>query len=157
VHPTSGGFAKMADGWYPAVVAALGTTPSPTAAPLRGVGSNRCLDVPRASTANGTQVTIWDCNGRPNQAWTLTAAKQLQVYGTKCLDGATGGDSPGDRVQILDCTGATNQQWNVASNGTVTSVKSGLCLDVAGAGTANGTVVNLWTCNGGSNQRWTRG
>ncbi|WP_319018749.1 RICIN domain-containing protein [Microbispora sitophila] len=39
---------------------------------LRGVPSNRCLDVPGSSQANGTQVTIYDCNGGANQQWKTT-------------------------------------------------------------------------------------
>jgi hypothetical protein len=37
-----------------------------------GVGSGRCLDVPAASTATGVQLQIYDCNGTPAQAFTLT-------------------------------------------------------------------------------------
>ena len=121
---------------------------------VRGVGSNRCLDVPGGATANGTQVKIWDCNGGGNQSWTLTSGRQLQVYGNKCLDVVGGATAAGSRVQIWDCGGGTNQQWNLNANGTATSAQSGLCLDVTGAATANGTPVELWTCNGGSNQQW---
>jgi len=123
---------------------------------LRGVASNRCLDVPNRSTTDGTQVAIWDCNGGTNQSWTLTSSKQLTVYGTKCLQVAGQSTTAGAAVQIATCTGATNQQWNINSNGTITGVQSGLCLDVTGAATANGTKVEVWTCNGGSNQSWAR-
>ncbi|MFC4588387.1 ricin-type beta-trefoil lectin domain protein [Sphaerisporangium corydalis] len=124
---------------------------------VRGAGSNRCLDVPNSTTANGTQVEIWDCNGGANQQWTLTSAGQLQVYGGKCLDAAGSGTAPGTKVQIWDCTGGANQRWTLNANGTITGVGSGLCLDVISGGTANGTLIDIWTCNGGSNQRWTRG
>lgn len=123
---------------------------------IRGTGSNRCLDVPGVSTTNGTQLEIYDCNGGTNQTWTLTPSKMLTVYGNKCLDVAGASTTPGTKVEIYDCTGDTNQQWNLNSDGTVTSVQSGLCLDVISAGTANGTLVDVWTCNGGSNQKWTR-
>lgn len=126
------------------------------AAVVRGTGSGRCLDVPGVSTTNGVQLDIWDCNGGSNQSWLLTPAKTLVVYGTKCLDVAGASTAAGAKVEIWDCTGAANQQWTVNSNGTITSVQSGLCLDVVGAGTANGTLVDVWTCNGGTNQRWTR-
>ncbi|HET6899695.1 MAG TPA: thaumatin family protein [Vicinamibacteria bacterium] len=33
--------------------------------------SGRCLDVPGQSTANGTQLQQWDCNGTVAQAWRL--------------------------------------------------------------------------------------
>jgi len=123
---------------------------------LRGVASNRCLDVPNSSTTDGTQVVIWDCNGGGNQSWTLNAAKELVVYGNKCLEVANQSTSAGAAAQISSCTGAGNQQWNINGNGTVTGVQSGLCLDVTSAATANGTKVEIWTCNGGSNQSWTR-
>ncbi|MFE9188058.1 ricin-type beta-trefoil lectin domain protein [Micromonospora sp. NPDC007208] len=117
------------------------TTPPPggTSAPLRNTGANRCLDVPSRSQTNGTQLTLWDCNGGTNQQWTSTATKQLQVYGTKCLDAEGAGTSPGTRVIIWDCNGGTNQQWNVNTDGTVTGVQSGLCLTPNAAGTGNGT------------------
>jgi hypothetical protein len=123
---------------------------------IRGVGSNRCLDVPNASTTDGTQVAIWDCNGGSNQSWTLTTSKQLTVYGNKCLEVAGQSTTAGAAAQISACTGATSQQWNVNSNGTITGVQSGLCLDVTSGATANGSKVEIWTCNGGSNQQWTR-
>jgi len=123
---------------------------------IRGVGSNRCLDVPNSATANGTQTVIWDCNGGGNQSWTLTTGRQLTVYGNKCLDVAGQSTAAGAKVQIWDCTGAANQQWTVAGDGTITGVQSGLCLDVTNGATANGSGVEIWTCNGGSNQQWTR-
>jgi endoglucanase len=36
-----------------------------------GVGSGRCLDVPGASTANGVQLQIYDCNGTSAQSFLL--------------------------------------------------------------------------------------
>jgi hypothetical protein len=130
-----------------------GTAPSPA---IVGVQSGRCLDVPNASTTNGTQVQLWDCTGAANQAWTYTAGKQLTVYGSKCLDANGQGTSNGTTAIIWDCNGQVNQQWNVNANGTITGVQSGLCLDASGNGTANGTKVHLWSCHGGTNQQWTR-
>jgi hypothetical protein len=134
----------------------VGSGGSGGSAVVRGVGSNRCLDVPNSTTTNGTQLEIWDCNGGSNQSWTLTSGKQLQVYGNKCLDVVGGATAAGSAVEIWDCNSGTNQQWNLNSDGTITGVGSGLCLDAIGAGTANGTLIDIWTCTGGSNQRWTR-
>ncbi|MER7835970.1 RICIN domain-containing protein [Streptomyces sp. NPDC096040] len=137
----------------------IGTNPGgggSATAVLRGVGSNRCLDVPGFSTANSTRTEIWDCNGGTNQSWSPNSAKELVVYGSKCLDASGAGTAAGTAVIIYDCHGGANQQWNVNGDGTVTNVQSGLCLDVTGASTANGTPVELWNCNGGSNQKWTR-
>jgi hypothetical protein len=123
---------------------------------LRGVSSNRCLDVPGRSTTNGTLLQIWDCNGGTNQQWTYLSNGELQVYGNKCLDVPNHSITAGTRVDIWDCNGGTNQLWNLNSDGTVAGRESGLCLDVTGAGTANGTPVEIWTCNASSNQKWTR-
>jgi hypothetical protein len=119
-----------------------------------GGQSGRCVDVPNAGTANGTQAQLWDCNGQANQSWTYTAGKQLTVYGNKCLDADNRGTAPGTAAIIWDCNGQTNQQWNVNSDGTITGGQSGLCLDASAQGTANGTKLDLWTCNGQANQRW---
>jgi hypothetical protein len=125
-------------------------------APIRGVPSNRCLDVPGESTANGTKVSLYDCKSSSNQLWLQTPSKALVVYGKLCLDVPAGEPAPAARVQIWDCNGNPNQQWNINSNGTISSVQSGLCLDANGGGTANGTPVILWHCNGGRNQQWVR-
>ncbi|GAA0364208.1 SGNH/GDSL hydrolase family protein [Micromonospora gifhornensis] len=170
VHPTANGYDKMAAVWYNAlqsVPGSIGTpgnggtpTPTPTPGPTNGaiVGnqSGRCVDVPGYSTANSTQLQLWDCHGGTNQQWSYTSGRALTVYGNKCLDAEGYGTSPGTRVTIYDCHGATNQQWNVNANGTITGVQSGLCLDANGGGTANGTRLVLWTCNGQANQQWSR-
>jgi endo-1,4-beta-xylanase len=86
---------------------------------VRGVASGRCLDVPNASTTNGTQVQLWDCNSNSNQRWTyVTSSKQLTVYGNKCLDASGRGTTNGTAVIIWDCSGQTNQQWTGLSGST---------------------------------------
>ncbi|MGV9290931.1 endo-1,4-beta-xylanase [Streptomyces sp. NPDC003719] len=121
---------------------------------IKGVGSGRCLDVPNASTTDGTQVQLYDCNGRTNQQWTLTGSGELRVYGDKCLDAA--GTGNGAKVQIYSCWGGDNQKWRLNSDGTIVGVQSGRCLDAVGGATANGTLIQLYSCSNGSNQRWTR-
>jgi endo-1,4-beta-xylanase len=131
-----------------------GDPPAGTGA-LVSAASNRCVDVPNASTTNGTQVQIYDCHGQSNQQWTYTSSKQLTVYGSKCLGASGRGTTNGTAVVIWDCDGDSNQQWNLNANGTITGVQSGLCLDVIGAGTANGTKIQLYACAASANQRWT--
>jgi non-reducing end alpha-L-arabinofuranosidase len=135
-------------------IALAATVGTPT--PIVGAQSGRCIDLPNATTTNGTQVQLWDCNGQTNQSWTYTSSKQLQVYGNKCLDANAQGTTNGTAVIIWDCNGQTNQQWNINANGTITGVQSGLCLDANGAATANGTKVIIWTCNGAANQLWSQ-
>jgi endo-1,4-beta-xylanase len=145
---------------YTAVLNALNggstppTDPPPGGGQIKGVASGRCLDVPSASTTDGTQVQLWDCHSGTNQQWTHTTAGELRVYGNKCLDAA--GTGNGAKVQIYSCWGGDNQKWRLNSDGSIVGVQSGLCLDAVGAGTANGTLIQLYTCSNGSNQRWTR-
>ncbi|WP_062357279.1 lectin [Herbidospora yilanensis] len=131
------------------------TSPGATA-PLRGVGSGRCLDVSGASQANGAVIQLWDCNGQANQQWTTTAAGELRVYGGKCLDVSGAGTADGTAVTIWDCNGQNNQKWRLNSDGSITAVGANKCLDVSNYGTANGSRIHIWACHGGTNQRWTR-
>jgi len=137
---------------YGAIWTALGGQTSQ----IRGAGSQRCLDVTNASTTNGAQAQIWDCNGQSNQQWTHTSAKELQVYGSKCLDAYQKGTSNGTKVVIWDCNGGTNQKWTLNANGSISNDLSGLCLDVAGQGTANGSLMQLYSCAVQGNQQWIR-
>ncbi|WP_066367329.1 glycoside hydrolase family 27 protein [Herbidospora mongoliensis] len=134
-------------------------TPTPTASsgPIRGVGSNRCVDVTGASQTNGTAVVLWDCNGQSNQQWTATTAGELRVYGGKCLDVNNNGTADGTGVLIWDCNGQNNQKWRFNSDGSITALGANKCLDVAGNSTANNARVQIWSCTGAANQRWTRG
>ncbi|MGW5556553.1 endo-1,4-beta-xylanase [Micromonospora sp. NPDC003944] len=126
------------------------TNPPSSASEIVGTQSGRCVDVPNASTSNGTRVQLYGCNKQTNQAWTYTSGKQLQVYGNMCLDAAGSGN--GAAVQIYSCHSQTNQQWNVNSNGTISNVQSGRCLDVWS--TANGAQIQLYDCHGQTNQQF---
>ena len=138
------------------VVAGPGGNPGGTSGAWLNPNSSRCLDVPNQSQTNGTQVTLWECNGGTNQQWTATSSRQLQVYGSKCLDAEGQGTSSGTRVIIWDCNGGANQQWNVNTDGTITGVQSGLCLSPNGGGTGNGTAIVLSACTGANSQKWSR-
>jgi ricin-type beta-trefoil lectin protein len=157
IHPTAGGYDKMAATWYSALLAVSGSIGNPGtgsgAQALVGTASGRCLDVPNGSTTNGVQPVIWDCSGAANQLWTYDG-QTLRALG-KCLDSPTGATA-GAKAQLWDCSGAANQQWALRSDGTISNAQSGLCLDVSGRATANGTPVILWTCTAAANQLWTR-
>lgn len=129
--------------------------PLVTGAPLKGAESGRCLDVKGRSTAPGTGLQIYTCNGQDNQGFNITSAGELQVYGgTLCVEAQNGQTTPGTRVVIGNCNGQARQKWTMSSAGAIVNQPSGLCLDVEGRGTTNGTAVLLWTCNGQANQQW---
>ncbi|WP_061293264.1 extracellular catalytic domain type 1 short-chain-length polyhydroxyalkanoate depolymerase [Herbidospora cretacea] len=145
----------------PSPSASPSPSPSPSVSPgttsaLRGVASNRCLDISGASQANGAIVQIWDCNGQANQRWTSTAANELRIYGGKCLDVSGNSTANGAAVSIWDCNGQNNQKWRFNSDGSITAIGANKCLDIVGSGTANGSRLQIYTCHGGGNQKWTR-
>jgi hypothetical protein len=146
------GFLFNVDWWQ----FATGGTPGDVTSRLRGVGSDRCVDVDNASTALGTTVLLWDCGTAANQQWTSTASGEFRVFGDRCLDAYNSGTTNGTRVVIWSCNGQDNQKWTSGSDGSIRNVRAGLCLDADGAATANGTRLILWTCNGQDNQKWTR-
>ncbi|WP_333755539.1 endo-1,4-beta-xylanase, partial [Streptomyces sp. IBSBF 3352] len=113
---------------YSAVLNALNggtTTPPPTGdgGQIKGVASGRCLDVPNASTTDGTGVQLYDCHSNSNQQWAVTDSGEIRVYGNKCLDAA--GTGNGASVQIYSCWGGDNQKWRLNSDGSIVGVQSG--------------------------------
>jgi Ricin-type beta-trefoil lectin domain len=129
-------------------------TPGIQWADLQLVGyANKCLDVSRGSSANGTPVQIWDCAGVSNQRWTLRSNGDLVVFGGKCLDVRGPSSANGTPVQIWTCSGAANQKWSLDASGNLRGY-GGKCLDVRGPSSANGTPVQIWDCVGAANQKW---
>ena len=117
-----------------------------------GVSSAKCVDDNGQSSADGTKIQIWDCNGGANQAWTVESNGTVQVLG-KCMDITGASTANGTLIELWTCNGGANQQWH-AQNGQLVNPASGKCLDDPGSSTANGTQLDLWTCGGGANQQW---
>ncbi|SEG77399.1 glucosylceramidase [Actinacidiphila yanglinensis] len=128
-----------------------GTSPGHTGT-ITGYGG-KCADVAGASSANGTAVQLYDCNGTAAQSWTASG-NTLQALG-KCLDVAAAGTADGSQVQLYDCNGTAAQQWTRGPNNELVNTGSGKCLDATGPSSANGTRLQIWTCTGAANQQWT--
>ncbi|GID90849.1 ricin-type beta-trefoil lectin domain protein [Amorphoplanes digitatis] len=152
LHPSAGGYDKMAARWYASLQSVPGSLASLTAPPVSGTAllsnpqSRRCLDV-----SGSAQVLIWDCHGAANQQWIRTSSGELRSGG-KCLDVNGNGTANGTRITTWTCNGGANQRFTFNADGTITG--SGKCLDLNGNGTANGTIVHLWDCHHGPNQIW---
>ena len=127
-----------------------GTVPSRTGQ-IIGYGG-KCVDVAAASSANGTAVQLYGCNGTTAQTWTAGADGTVRALG-KCLDVAAAGSANGTKVQIYDCNGSAAQQWAAAADGTLRSL--GKCLDATGPSSADGTRLQIWDCTAAANQKWT--
>jgi chitinase len=119
---------------------------------ITGYGG-KCVDVNAASTANGTQIQLYTCNGTNAQQWTVATNGSLQALG-KCMDVTAAGTADGTKVQLYDCNGTGAQQWQHTSSNQLVNTASGKCLDATGPSSADGTPLQIWTCSGGSNQAW---
>ncbi|MCX5214707.1 ricin-type beta-trefoil lectin domain protein [Kitasatospora sp. NBC_00240] len=157
LHPNDNGFQKMATAFNSGIQAAdaAGWVKAPVAlgGQVQSGIAGKCMDVNAGSTANGTAVQIWSCNGTQAQWWNAYGDGTLRSTG-KCLDASANGTANGTPVEIWDCNGGANQVWQ-AHNGGYRNPVSGRCLDDPAASTTNGTRLVLWDCNGGANQRWT--
>lgn len=123
--------------------------------PIRSGLAGKCVDDSSGSTANGTKIQTWTCNGSAAQEITVADDGTLRVLG-KCLDVTGNVAAPnGTLVGLWDCNGGSNQKWtyNSATRALVNPL-SGRCLDVPGAGTADGIQLNVWDCNGAVQQQW---
>ncbi|WP_181727190.1 glycoside hydrolase family 16 protein [Streptomyces sp. PT12] len=120
--------------------------------PITGLGG-KCVDVAGASSANGTPVQLYDCNGTGAQQWTFGSDGTVRALG-KCLDITGDGVTDGSALQIWDCHGGPNQQWVVSAANDIVNPRADKCLDVRDNTSANGTRLQLWTCTGAANQKW---
>ncbi|WP_405866397.1 family 16 glycosylhydrolase [Streptomyces sp. NBC_01515] len=131
------------------------TSDTATGVAIKGL-AGKCVDVNGASSANGTAVQLYDCNGSAAQQWTVGSDGTIRALG-KCLDVNAGGTADGTKVQLYDCNGSAAQQWAVSSANDIVNPQANKCLDVTGNNSANGTPLQIWTCSGGANQKWTVG
>ncbi|RQX18662.1 glycoside hydrolase [Micromonospora ureilytica] len=119
---------------------------------MTGLGG-KCIDVAGASSANGTAVQLYDCNGSAAQTWTVgNTDNSIRALG-KCLDVTAASTANGAKVQLYECNNTAAQKWT-ASNGALVNSGSGKCLDVTDRSTANGARLQIWTCGGTTNQLW---
>jgi hypothetical protein len=125
-----------------------------TAGPIvAGDDTAECVNDNAGSSANGTAVQMWDCNGSAtSQSWTMESNGTIGING-KCMDITGASTANGALIEEWTCNGGANQQW-LAVNGELVNPGSGKCLDDPGFNTTQGTQLDLWTCNGGSNQQW---
>ncbi|WP_327137798.1 RICIN domain-containing protein [Streptomyces sp. NBC_01340] len=115
--------------------------------------AGKCVDVAGASSANGTAVQLYDCNGTNAQTWSNPGDGTLRALG-KCLDIVDRGTADGAAVQLWDCAGSANQQWVVTAAHDIVNPAANKCLDVRDNNSANGTRLQIWTCAGTANQKW---
>ncbi|MFD0200735.1 MULTISPECIES: ricin-type beta-trefoil lectin domain protein [Saccharothrix] len=116
--------------------------------------AGKCIDVAGASSADGTAVQLYTCNGTAAQQWSRPGDGTLRALG-KCLDIKDRGTADGAQLQLWSCAGGANQQWTYTSGRDLVNPATGKCVDVTGNNSADGTRLQIWTCTGGANQKWT--
>ena len=125
---------------------------TPTGPIIAGDNTAKCADDNGNSSANGTKIQMWDCNGGAAQNWTIQGDGTIRINGS-CMDITGAGTANGTLIELWTCNGGANQQW-LPVNGMLVNPVSGRCLDDPGFNTTNGTQLEIWDCNGGSNQQW---
>jgi RHS repeat-associated protein len=147
------GFGENADGNFASSNGRFATLKAITGPIIAGDDTADCVDVNGGSSAPGTKVQMWGCDGSVSaQTWTMESNGTVRING-QCLDITGGTYSDGALIEEWTCNGGANQQWT-AVNGELVNPASAKCLDDPNSNTAQGTQLDLWTCNGGTNQRW---
>jgi hypothetical protein len=129
------------------------STPTPVVRRIKGL-AGKCVDVNNRSTANGTAIQLYSCNGTPAQDWTVGTDGTLRALG-KCMDVTAAGTTSGTRVQLYECNGTGAQAWTLNSAKEVVNTHSGKCLDDYASSTTDGARLVIWKCHGRANQQWT--
>lgn len=117
----------------------------------------KCMDVSRGNTDNGTNIQIYSCNNSPAQQW-LQAGSGIYLgkdY-SKCLDLDHSNTDNGTNIHLWDCNDTPAQRWiyDVARQ----SIRSGIafdkCLDLTHSSTADGGNIQIFNCNESPAQQW---
>lgn len=125
---------------------------------------HRLIDVPAASTRNGTKIQLYDNNLTKAQRWNVTndADGYLTIANAnsgKVLDVPAASAKNGARIQQYTPNGTKAQRWIAerTDRGIVirSALNTKLVLDVSAANPNNGAAVQLYTANGTAAQAWT--
>jgi ricin-type beta-trefoil lectin protein len=116
------------------------------------------------SSANGSPVISYSCDGAPSQLWNYVNG---EIYGLgsegtadKCLTSAKA--KAGSLVELEKCSGKATQQWFILdyflADGDITNaigISGGLCLDNSGGPpSGGGTQLVINPCSGAASQNW---
>ncbi|WDV55423.1 family 43 glycosylhydrolase [Streptomyces coeruleorubidus] len=140
------------------------TAAKPTAYTLVNRNSGKCLDVAGGSSADGTNVHQWSCNGGANQRWKV---EDLGDDTSRLVNAATG--KVLDTAECSAADGADLRQWSWLNNKCqryrlvytasddyvrIVNESTGKVADVTDCGTANGADVRQWTWLNNNCQQW---
>ncbi|WP_239576406.1 ThuA domain-containing protein [Archangium primigenium] len=148
-----------------------GTTPPPSTSPISPTAwytlisksSGKCVDARAASSADGTVIQQYACNGTQAQHYQFQTTSGVYMRVNSRLDSVRSLDvkdvstTDGANIQLWSYSNGNNQQWQPVSEsgGTWRLVNrhSGKCLTTEG--TADSAPMTQRTCNGGLAQSFT--
>lgn len=85
----------------------------------------RCLDIAGNSTASGSKVMFWNCNGVGGQQWVQQADGTLMnPQSGLCLTDPGGNTANGTQLDIEACTGSSSQIFTYQSTAALTPAAS---------------------------------
>ncbi len=121
------------------------------------------IDIPGASTSNGTRTQLYQANGSSAQKFVFTKQSDgsyviTNALSGKALDVASGLAGDGAVVQQYTPNGTKAQRWYIRDTGSGYCIQSALgnwVLDIASGSSANGTSISLYTPNASNAQKFT--
>ena len=135
---------------------------------LESVGSGKCIQVPGASTSNGTDVVQSTCDYDDDQSIrfrpTASTAGMFTltfIHSGLCLQVEGSSSSAGADLEQSSCDGGTDQRFRLAATpeGTyeIVSASSGLLLTLQSAGGSDGVPLEQHPDTNAGHQRWRLG
>ncbi|KAI8916801.1 ricin B lectin domain-containing protein [Powellomyces hirtus] len=129
---------------------------------LRNRFSDKCVQVPSASSQQALALNQWPCDQTDAVLWTFETRTGgyfvfRSVPSQKCLDNDAR-TSPGPVIQYTCQGGNANQEWLLIDltgkyEYQFKSRSSGLCLDLANLGNGNGNPFVAYHCHAANDQR----
>lgn len=117
----------------------------------------QCVDLSGGSTAAGTLIEVWRCNGLKNQEWLFkNNTIRYAADPTKCMTVKGGAISSGTKVSLEGCNGQATQLWKIDQAGRISvGGAQKFCLAPIGDSFLPGTNVQLFVCTYYTDQQWT--
>lgn len=121
---------------------------------IRLSGTNLCVNVPNANTADGTKLILWPCStGTPFSNEVFTFANGRIMFGTKAFNIAGGTQADGNRLVLWPpASGAPHHNEQFTVSGQIRVL--GQCLDMSDSAAPDGGQLGVRACSSSATQVW---
>jgi hypothetical protein len=144
---------------------ASSTTATPKAAAvfarLVNKGSEKCMNIPGGSTAEGAGVTQFTCGTWNDHYWSFDEINTNLYWirnGNSNLCLSITSESRGEQLAQRTCIADHKRAWrfNIFPDGRFQMINSftGMCIGVAGGSTLNNAAVIQWPCGAWADHAW---